>query len=47
MNTYEFIGKMVVILVILVIANWYLATYYTEEYNFLLQFVLELYEKKS
>ncbi len=47
MSMSKFIGTIITMIIIVVMTNWYLATYYSEIYNYLLEFVFELYEKKS
>ncbi len=47
MSMSKFIGTIITMIIIVVVTNWYLSTYYGEIYNFLLEFVFELYEKKS
>ncbi len=47
MDISKLIGTIFAMIIIVVITNWYFSTYYNEIYNNLLQFVFEVYEKKS
>jgi len=47
MGIYKFIGEIIAMIILLILTHWYLATCCSDAYTHFLEFVFELYEKKS